>query len=320
MTVTATPTLAIVIVNWNAGEQLRACLQAVAAADQTRFSLQRVVVVDNASTDDSLVNLPADALPLHIVRNADNRGFGAACNQGARLCSADFLLFLNPDTQVEPDALDRAVAHLSSARGAPAGVCGAHLLDERGGTHRHCARRATPLRLLAHLSGFDRLTPWTSGYLMRRWDHAESRAVDHVMGAFYLIRRPLFDALNGFDERFFVYLEDLDLSERVRQAGYTLHYRADVRVFHKGGGTSEQVKARRLYYSIHSRLRYAHKHFTPLEAAVIWAGTLLLEPLLRLGQALARGSTAQAGETLRAYRWLLRDLPACWRLPGTPVR
>ena len=320
MNTPALPTLAIVIVNWNAGDQLRACLQAVAAAGRMRFRLQHVVVVDNASSDDSLLNLPDDALPLQVIRNPDNRGFGAACNQGARLCTTDLLLFLNPDTRVETDALDRAIAHLQSADGAPAGVCGAHLLDERGGTHRHCARRARPLRMLAHLSGLDRLTPWTGGYLLRRWDHADSRAVDHVMGAFYLIRRPLFHALNGFDERFFVYLEDLDLSERVRQAGWAIHYRADVRVFHKGGGTSERIKARRLYYSLNSRLRYARKHFSLPGATVIWAGTLLLEPPLRLGQALARGSMAQAGETLRAYRWLLRDLPACWRLPKSSVR
>ena len=320
MNASALPTLAIVIVNWNAGAQLRACLQAVTDAKRTQYRLQHVVVVDNASSDDSLHDLPDDALPLQIIRNPDNRGFGAACNQGARRCTADFLLFLNPDTRVEADALDRAIAHLQSADGATAGVCGAHLLDARGGTHRHCARRATPLRMLAHLSGIDRLMPGTSGYLMRRWDHAESRPVDHVMGAFYLIRRPLFDALNGFDERFFVYLEDLDLSERVRQAGFALHYRADVRVFHKGGGTSEQVKARRLYYSLDSRLRYARKHFSLPGAVAIWASTLVLEPLLRLAQALARGSTAQAFETLRAYRWLLRDLPACWRLPRPPAR
>jgi len=316
----ALPTLAIVIVNWNAGAQLCACLQAVARAQRTRFDLQQVIVVDNASSDDSLQDLPDDALPLRIIRNPDNRGFGAACNQGARPCAADFLLFLNPDTRVEADALDRAIAHLQSADGAPAGVCGAQLLDEHGGTHRHCARRATPLRMLAHLCGIDRLTPGTCGYLMRRWDHADSRPVDHVMGAFYLIRRPLFEALNGFDERFFVYLEDLDLSERVRRAGWAIHYRADVRVFHKGGGTSEQIKARRLHYSLASRLRYARIHFSRPGAAVVWAGTLLLEPPLRLGQALARGSMAQAGETLRAYRWLLRDLSACWRLTRPSVR
>ena len=320
MTAPALPTLAIVIVNWNAGDQLRACLQALTDAKRTQFCLQHVVVVDNASSDDSLLDLPDDALPLQIIRNPDNRGFGAACNQGARRCTTDWLLFLNPDTRVEPEALDRAIAHLQSADGDPAGVCGAHLLDARGGTHRHCARRATPLRMLAHLCGIDRLTPWTSGYLMRRWDHADSRPVDHVMGAFYLIRRPLFEALTGFDERFFVYLEDLDLSERVRRAGWAIHYRADVRVFHKGGGTSEQVKARRLHYSLNSRLRYARKHFSLPGAVAIWAGTLLLEPPLRLGQALARGSIAQAGETLRAYRWLLRDLPACWRLPSPSVR
>lgn len=311
----ATPTLAVIIVNWNAGDQLRACLQALADARQERFRLAQVLVVDNASQDDSLADLPADRLPLRMIRNADNRGFGVACNQGAAEARTDYLLFLNPDTRIEANALDHAVAHLESPAGTAAGVCGARLLGDQGQTHRHCARQATAARMWANLLGLDRLTPWTSGYLLRRWDHGHSRAVDHVMGAFYLIRRDLFTALGGFDPRFFVYLEDLDLSERVRQAGWRIDYCVEVRVYHKGGGTSEQIKARRLYYSLDSRLRYARKHFTPIGAVGIWAGTLLIEPLLRLGQALARGSFAQVREVLAAYRWLVQDLPARWRLP-----
>lgn len=312
------PSLAIIIVNWNAAGQLRDCLQALAGARQDRFRLEQVIVVDNASVDASLDGLPTDELPLDILHNPVNRGFGVACNQGARLCKADFLLFLNPDTRVEADALERAVAHLTRMEGAQTGVCGARLLDEQGHTHRHCARRASCGRMAMHLLGLDRVTPWTSGYLLRHWDHADSRPVDHVMGAFYLIRRPLFEALQGFDERFFVYLEDLDLSERVRQAGWHIDYCAAVRVYHKGGGTSERIKARRLYYSLDSRLRYARKHFTPIGAMGIWAGTLLVEPVLRLSQALARGSFSQAREVLMAYRWLIQDLPSRWDLSTIP--
>ena len=315
----AIPTLAVIIVNWNAGDQLRACLQALAGARQEGFHLAQVVVVDNASQDDSLADLPADRLPLRVIRNPDNRGFGGACNQGAAETRADYLLFLNPDTRIEADALDRALAHLESPAGATAGVCGARLLGDQGQTHRHCARQATAARMWAHLLGMDRLTPWTSGYLLRRWDHGHSRAVDHVMGAFYLIRRELFTTLGGFDPRFFVYLEDLDLSERVRRAGWRIDYCAEVRVYHKGGGTSEKIKARRLYYSLDSRLRYARKHFTPTGAMGLWAGTLLIEPLLRLGQALARGSFAQVREVWVAYRWLVQDLPARWRLPAPHI-
>ena len=94
------PRLDVVVVNWNTGPYLRGCLDSVAHATRTSFELGTVVVVDNASTDDSLAGLRR--LPFHfgILRNAENRGFAAACNQGAGAGDGDFLLFLNPDTRV----------------------------------------------------------------------------------------------------------------------------------------------------------------------------------------------------------------------------
>ena len=102
---TAPPSLDIVIVNWNAGDLLRRCLAALPAALDPSFTLARVVVVDNASTDGSLTGLDTLPLPLTMVRNATNRGFGAACNQGAAAGRADYLLFLNPDVFVGSRAL-----------------------------------------------------------------------------------------------------------------------------------------------------------------------------------------------------------------------
>ena len=99
------PSLDVIIVNWNAGPLLRRCLTALTEARSPSFTLARVVVVDNASSDGSLDGLSDLSLPLQIVRNASNRGFGAACNQGAAGSTSDFLLFLNPDVYVTVNAL-----------------------------------------------------------------------------------------------------------------------------------------------------------------------------------------------------------------------
>src|SRR5687768_14969241 len=94
------PAVGIVIVNWNAGDQLRACLQSIAAASWVSATLSRVAVVDNASTDSSLEGAAVFDLPLEIIRNPENRGFAAACNQGAGHAAVDYLLFLNPDARL----------------------------------------------------------------------------------------------------------------------------------------------------------------------------------------------------------------------------
>ena len=130
-------------------------------------------------------------------------GFGPACNQGARAGQADFILFLNPDTVLHDDTLIGAVAALEAdSRNA---VVGIRLQEPSGTTQRSCARFPTLTSLLMRSTGLDRmpgLAPF--GYPMREWDHAESRDVDHVIGAFYLVRRDVFEQVQGFDERFFV--------------------------------------------------------------------------------------------------------------------
>src|SRR4051794_36691693 len=97
--------LDIVIVNWNTGLQLAACIDSIALANRGSVRLNRVVIVDNASTDGSIENVTCSSLPLTIIRNGENRGFAKACNQGAKGSVADFLLFLNPDTVLTADSL-----------------------------------------------------------------------------------------------------------------------------------------------------------------------------------------------------------------------
>jgi len=144
---------------------------------------------------------------------------------------------------------------------------------------------------------------------MTEWDHNETMEVDQVMGAFFLIRRSLYDALGGFDERFFVYFEEVDISYRAYKSGWKTIFLASAQVFHKGGGTSQQVKASRLFYSIRSRILYAFKHYHMLSAIYLLVLTLLIEPLSRIIQAFGRGSKSQISETLIAYQMLLKQLP-----------
>ncbi len=301
--------LDIIIVNWNSGEQLRDCLASIAQTGP-RSILGRVVVVDNASTDDSLAGVERIELPLQIVRNQQNKGFGAACNQGATEGHAEYLLFLNPDARLQPDSLTIPLGFLADPTQADVGICGIQLLNDDGNVARHCSRLPTAGVLVSQSLGLDQLLPqWFSGHIMTEWDHCATRTVDHVIGAFFLMRRTVFEQLGGFDERFFVYLEDLDFSLRAHQAGWTTVYLADAQAFHRGGGTSEQAKARRLFYSLRSRILYASKHFSRRGAGMVMAVTLLVEPWTRLVWSAMRLAPREAWETIGGYLLLWADMP-----------
>jgi GT2 family glycosyltransferase len=308
---TPPPSLDIVIVNWNAGDLLRRCLASLPAALDPSFTLASVVIVDNASADGSLEGLAALPLPLTIVRNATNRGFAAACNQGAAAGHADYLLFLNPDVVVGRRALSVPLRFLENPANGDAGVAGIQLRDAVGRVARSCARQPTPAMFWARIIGLEAIAPsLVRPWLMTDWDHASTRDVDHVIGAFYVIRRRLFERLRGFDERFFVYLEDLDVSVRARASGSRVVFLADAHAEHTGGGTSDQVKASRIAYSLHSRIRYGFKHFGPATAALLAVGTIVIEPFPRLARALARGSASEARDTCVGFARLVRRLVA----------
>jgi N-acetylglucosaminyl-diphospho-decaprenol L-rhamnosyltransferase len=304
------PKLDVIIVNWNSGKQLRQCLESVGGARRERCELNRVVAVDNASEDGSAENLKEFGFRLVVIRNEKNRGFAAACNQGAKGSNADYLLFLNPDTRLFEDSLDEPLAFMEVPSNRDVGIVGIQLIDEQGRISRTCARLPNLRQFFGHISGLDRIAPrLVQSHFMRDWDHKENREVEQVMGAFFLIRRPLFEELLGFDERFFVYFEDVDLSFRAHQAGWRSFYIADAQAFHKGGGISEQIKSVRLFYSLRSRILYSHKHFSRASATALTVATLFLEPLIRSIWSLVRFAFTELSETLQAYAMLWREMP-----------
>jgi hypothetical protein len=302
----------LVIVNWNAGSQLVEAVRSIVRYNNGLIS--SVIIVDNASSDDSmerinsLANLP---FAIQIISNRVNQGFGAACNQGAAIVASEYLLFLNPDTKLFEGSLSIPYSYMKDPNNADVGICGVQLIDESGHITRSCTRFPTPWGFASQAFGLEKIFP-SIGHFMAEWKHDSTRDVDHVIGAFYMVRNELFDSLSGFDERFFVYLEDLDFSFRARKAGWRSVYLADVEAFHAGGGTSNQVKARRLFYSLRSRLLYAFKHFSWGGAVLVMLTTLLVEPFSRSALAVARRSWSSFKETWQGYGMLWGWLPLWW--------
>jgi GT2 family glycosyltransferase len=226
--------IGVVVVTHASESTIEACLFRLLAGRD----VARVVVIDNDSPDGTAAiveRLARRDARLGLVRNPDNRGFAAACNQGATAISQPWVAFVNPDAYVERDTLSRLVAHATAQPGA--GLLGVELVGEDGEVDL-ASRRADPsLReQVASLGRRDAL------YLGR--DPAQVvQPVDAVSGALMLLPLGLFVRLDGFDEGYRLHAEDLDLCRRVREAGYEVVVANDLRVTHVRGVSSQRRPA-----------------------------------------------------------------------------
>ena len=298
------PSVDVVIVNWNTGPYLRDCLMSLADSMSTNFELGAVVVVDNASSDDSLAGLEDVPLPLRVVRNGRNRGFGAASNQGASEGDSEFILLLNPDTRLLPDTLDLTVVFMVDPANREVGICGARMVNDDGSDEFSCWRFPTFWMWAAKITGLTHFFP--GSIQLQRMTNEEvggNGVVDQVIGAYNLIRRSVFESLHGFDERFFMYLEDVDLAFRARELGYSSYFLSDVPVYHVGRVSSEQVRGKRVFYLLRSRTEYARKHWPRWQSTLLATLILLVEfPARGLVAAAGRGGTVkEVGEAAWRY-------------------
>jgi GT2 family glycosyltransferase len=317
------PALDIVIVNWNSGRWLRECLRALADASPVACKVTRVVVVDNASSDGSCDGLgrgvSSDAppeiggLPLTIVRNDANRGFAAACNQGAAVAvgatgaRADYLLFLNPDTVPTAEALDGAIG-LLEARAAESVKIAGVWLDNGGGPQTlwlgaFPTARTFMMQALGQQGWLKTVTlpPSASPAQATADDPYGAIEVAIVGGAFFVIARSLFEELDGFDERFFMYYDELDLCLRARQRGARAMVASRIRIHHQIGASTDRVPGKRLFYLLRSRLRYARAHFSPPQTAALAVLMCTSEPMLRFGRAVTGFGPDRVRDVLEGY-------------------
>jgi N-acetylglucosaminyl-diphospho-decaprenol L-rhamnosyltransferase len=278
----------VVIVNWNSGELLRQCITAL---DQCTMAHEaHVIVVDNASSDGSAENLCARNIAITVLRHDTNLGFAAGCNAGAKHGKAVFIIFLNPDVILNDRSLEQTIRYFDHELNSDVGIVGIQLVDRQGQIQRRCARRPSRWSLLLHSIFLDRVVPSVvPPHFIVEWDHKDSRDVDQVMGACLAIRRALFERLGGFDERYFLYYEDVDLCAAAWDAGARTTYYTGAVATHLGGGTTSAIPIKRTFYLIRSRVIFAAKHFGLTLAGVVALLSVSVEAPVRLLATIAKG-------------------------------
>lgn len=233
------PDLSIVIVTWNSSREIDACLSSIRRQDGVSVEL---IVVDNASSDDT-VRVVRRAFPeAKLVVHGRNVGFPAANNAGLVHAHGRHVLFLNPDTEVGEGTLARCVAELD---GNPdVGMVGCRLMFPDGRVQLEGGRRAYRVRHILweafYLQEIFRTNPIFAHHVMGDWDHRGTRDVEALVGAFMMVRTEVARQLGGLPEELFMYHEDLAFCLRVRKAGWRIRYLGDVETLHHGGASTSR--------------------------------------------------------------------------------
>jgi len=258
--------LDVIIVSWNTREFISKCLQSLqtvlepALDDSRRLAggqyRARVLVVDNASTDDSALMVRQDFPWVRLIENRENLGFAPANNQAIRESCGRFVLLLNSDTVVHPGALETLVAFLDAH--PKAGAAGARLLNPDGSVQPACHPMLTPWREFWRLSFLDNVIR-KSTYGARTWKASVPQQVEAIKGACLLLRRQALDQVGLLDESYFMYTEEVDLCYRLARAGWQLWWIPQATVVHYGEASSRQV-ARAMYVQLYrSKVQFYRK-------------------------------------------------------------
>jgi len=272
--------LAIVIVNYNVSALLRRCLQSVfASVGDISFD---VCVVDNASPDDS-VQMVCDEFPqVLLIANSANVGYPAANNQGLRALRAEdedgprYVLLLNPDTELPPDALATFVAYMDEHPSV--GIVGPRLVLPDGSLDLACRRGFDSMNALFYrMIGLSRLFPRSprfARYNMTYLDEHELAEVDSVVGAFMMVRGDALREVGLLDDRFWMYGEDLDWAKRIKDRGWKVIYNPAVTVLHVKRASSRQNRARSELEFYRAMLIFYYKHYR--QSTPFWLHALVL--------------------------------------------
>jgi GT2 family glycosyltransferase len=241
--------LSVIIVSYNSIELLENCLFSVQKAMQTIDG--EIIIVDNNSNDGSKESLPSKFPGVKFIFNNENLGFAKACNQGSKNSSGDHILFLNPDTVLPGTCLSECITFFKTH--PDAGAVGVRMLDDKGKFLKE-SKRGLPspsasfyklFGLTAVFPGSETIAKYYQGHLPEN----ENNPVEVLSGAFMMIKRTVFEKVKGFDETFFMYGEDIDLSLRISQLGYKNYYLGKISITHlKGGSTTYNKKYVQEFY------------------------------------------------------------------------
>lgn len=255
--------LSIILVNYRVAHFLEQCLLSVASASEGMDA--EVIVVDNASGDGSIEYLSPRFPTVRFFLAKENLGFAKACNWGFRESRGRYILFLNPDTILSEECLRRSIDFLSEK--PHAGALGIRMIDGSGKflpeSKRAFPHPATAFYKISGLAALFPRSPRFARYHLGHLSPFSDHAIDVVAGAYFLVRRSVLEQVGLFDEQFFMYGEDIDLSYRIQQAGYTNYYFSGATILHfKGESTKKQsFRYVKLFYGAMSQ--FVKKHRLP---------------------------------------------------------
>ena len=260
--------LSVIIVNYNVKYFLEQCLHSVQKACVGIDA--EVIVADNNSTDGSKVYLEDKFTNVKFIWNSDNIGFAKANNQALEKATGNFILFLNPDTILAEDCIEKCLHFFDLNK--PAGAIGIRMVDGSGNFLKESKRAfPSPLTSLFKLSGLARLFPRSKMFARYHLGHLtenKNHQVDVLAGAFMMIPKKILDEVGNFDERFFMYGEDVDLSYRIQKAGYKNYYFAESSIIHFKGESTKRGSLNyvRLFYKAMSL--FVKKHYSGSKAGL----------------------------------------------------
>lgn len=256
--------LSIIIVNYNVRYFLEQCLQSV--FDSCKHINAEVIVVDNNSHDTSCEMIQAKFPKVILIANKKNTGFSTANNQGVAIAKGKYVLILNPDTVVAEDTFEKIISFAESKQNL--GALAIKLIDGTG-TFLPESKRGIPTPRVSFNKLVGITSKTTGKYYANHLQENESGVIEILVGAFMLIERSIYNEVNGFDEDYFMYGEDIDLSYKIHKKGYQNYYYPDTTIIHyKGESTSKDTKylnhfygAMKIFYRKHFKLNLVYDFF-----------------------------------------------------------
>lgn len=256
--------VSIIIVSFNTKDLLRACLAQVAAGE--------IIVVDNGSVDGSVEMVKKEFPNIVLIANSENRGFAAANNQGLKRARGRYLLLLNSDTEAPQGSVEEVVRFMDEH--PDIGVVGAKLMLPNGTMDPACHRGfPTPWAAVTYSTGFEKALPrsrFFGEYHQGYKNMNEPHEIDSPSGAFYFLRREVYESVGSLDEDYFMYGEDLDWSYRIKQKGWKIYFYPRVTVLHRkkqsGRASGDPVlrkKTQQYFYEtmkLFYKKHYAHRY------------------------------------------------------------
>jgi GT2 family glycosyltransferase len=318
-------TVSVVIVSWNARDYLVQCLDSL-SSEACRYPME-IVVVDNASSDGSAEVVEQRFSHVRLIRNSSNLGFAKANNIGISNCNGQYVCLVNSDVKVMPNCITRLVEYCEQH--PTAGMVGPRIIGGDGKLQRSCRGFPSVWNMFCRALALDAIFPkssWFTGFLLYHWPQDTLRPVDMLTGCFWLVRRQALDQVDGLDERFFMYGEDMDWSKRFWLKGWQLVFVPSAEAIHYGGASSSNAPVRFYIERHRADLQYWRKHHFQLAVVCFFLICCLHLVLRSIGYSLAfvvkPGERATCRSKVRrsvaCLKWLLFDGIRQWKWNAEP--